>query len=496
MSGIDLPGGPERAPGVAAARRDDSAEERLREELGPQILLRLSAVIRTARTHDVTNQAFQRQLQDMLAVVQALLKDEDECALVAVADYFYLDGHRIKASATLLPVYHGLLGEFERRGIGGVRFLQGVHASELERFFQLFMGAEDPAIAEQLSAALLEARVEHILTVPASELDADDLARDLVEHKERTERGRAKRVFWRAVLGTKNIVLRARQTGRLDLRQAKRLVQPVVDNIMKHEYSLIGLTAVRDHDEYTYAHCVNVSVLSVGMGQALGLSRQVLADLGVAGLLHDVGKLAVPGDVLRKPARLTPEEWEMMQRHPLEGVKMTMRMPGLTALTLDTIRVCLEHHMNFDRTGYPEVAHEWGQATLSRIVAVGDCFDAITAHRSYHRRPRSAFEALQYLLGPTRVSFDPAVLWALVRTVGLYPAGSVLLTDTGHIALALSPNPEDSRRPFCRVLVDPDGSKPPPEREEEWSPMPADVRVVRVLRPEECDLPIAEELAA
>ena len=474
--------------------RDDPAERRI-EQLGPQFLLRFSAVLRTARTHDVTNQAFQRQLHELLAVVAALLKDEDECALVAVADYFYLDGHRIKASATLLPVYHGLLGEFERRAVGGVRFMQGVHAAELERFFQLFMSAEDPAVAELLPTALTEAQVEHVLTVPASELDADDLARELTEPKEKTERGRAKRVFWRAVLGTKNIVLRARQTGRPDLRQAKRLVQPVVDNIMKHEYSLIGLTAVKDHDEYTYAHCVNVSVLAVGMGQALGLDHQVLADLGVAGLLHDVGKLAVPGDVLRKPARLSEDEWRMMQRHPLEGVKMTMRMPGLSLLTLDTMRVCLEHHMNYDCTGYPEISHEWGQATLSRIVAVGDCFDAITAHRTYHKRPRSAFEALQYLLGPTRVSFDPAVLWALVRTVGLFPAGSVLHTDSGHLVMALSPNPDDARRPFCRILVEPDGSPPDPDASE-WSPMPSDVNVLRVLKPEEFETSISEQLAA
>ena len=487
---------PHEAGSAVAAGRGDEAGDRQGEVLGPQILLRFSAVLRTARTHDVSNQAFQRQLHDFLAVIATLLKEEDECALVAVADYFYLDGHRVKASATLLPVYHALLGEFERRGVGGVRFLQGLHPAELERFFQLFMGAEDPALAELLPNALAEAQVEHIMIVPASELDADDLARELIEPKEKTERGRAKRVFWRAVLGTKNIVLRARQTGRPDLRQAKRLVQPVVDNIMKHEYSLIGLTAVKDHDEYTYAHCVNVSVLAVGMGQALGLPRQVLADLGVAGLLHDIGKLAVPGDVLRKPARLSEEEWHLMQRHPLEGVKMTMRMPGLSLLTLDTMRVCLEHHMNFDRTGYPEVAHEWGQATLSRIVAVGDCFDAITAHRSYHSRPRSAFEALQYMLGPTRVSFDPAVLWALVRTVGLFPAGSVLHTDTGHLALSLSPNPEDSRRPFCRLLVEPDGGKPDDTSADLWSPMPADVNVVRVLKPEEYDASITEQLAA
>ena len=90
---------------------------------------------------------------------------------------------------------------------------------------------------------------------------------------------------------------------------------------------------------------------------------------------------------------------------------MMCRMPGVTALTLDTMRVCLEHHMNFDRTGYPEVDVEWGQATLSRIVAVADVFDAMTAHRAYARRAFSAFEGLQHLLGPTRVSFDPAVLF-------------------------------------------------------------------------------------
>src|SRR5437870_13595582 len=121
------------------------------------------------------------------------------------------------------------------------------------------------------------------------------------------------------MVGTKKIVLRARQSGRPDLRHAKRVVQPIVDSVLKSEYSLVGLTALRDHDEYTYAHCVNVSVMSIGMGQALGLPRQVLADLGVAALLHDIGKIAVPGDVLRKPAKLTQPEWEMVRRHPLEG---------------------------------------------------------------------------------------------------------------------------------------------------------------------------------
>ena len=297
--------------------------------------------------------------------------------------------------------------------------------------------------------------------VPSSGLDAEDFERELDETPTpQCERVRARKVFWRAVLGTRKVLLRTRQNGRPDLRQAKRLVQPIVDNIMKHEYSIVGLTALKEHDEYTYAHCVNVAVLSITMGQELKLSRQALADLGVAGLLHDLGKMAVPGEVLRKSGALSSDEWVLMKRHPIEGALMISRMPGLSNVMLDSMRACLEHHMNFNLTGYPEVKMEWGQATLSRIVALADCFDAITAHRAYNR-PRTPFEGLQILLGPNRVNFDPAVLWALVRSVGLYPAGTVLQTASGHVVLCTSPNPRDVTRPHCRVLVRPDGSAPP-----------------------------------
>jgi HD-GYP domain-containing protein (c-di-GMP phosphodiesterase class II) len=307
MSALDPRHAGESAPHASehAARSD---EDVILESLAPSLVMRLSALIRTARTHDVANQAFQRQLQDFAAVLTQMLENEDEVVLVAVAEYLYLNGHRIKANSALLPVVHGLIAEFERRGLGGLRFLQGVDPAELERFFQLFLAAEDAGISEHLGNALEEARIEHVTPVPASELDADDLTRDLGAQEQGTERGRAKRVFWRAVLGTRKVLLRARQNGRPDLRQAKRLVQPVVDNFMRHEFSLVGMTAIKDHDEYTYAHCVNVSILSVGIGQALGLPRQVLADLGVAGLLHDIGKVAVPGDVLQ-PAALTRDEW-------------------------------------------------------------------------------------------------------------------------------------------------------------------------------------------
>jgi HD-GYP domain-containing protein (c-di-GMP phosphodiesterase class II) len=482
-------------PSLPGAPEDESSAA----QHGASLLVRISALLRTGRTYDTANQAFQKQLADCISVFQRILDQDDEVALVAVADYFYLNSVRVKAQASLLTVYHGLMQEFERRSLGGIRVLHGVTPGEFERFFQLFLAADDPAISERLVEAVTEASIEHIVPVPALELEDDEMTRSLEDKQDKSpnaERGRAKRVFWRAVLGTKKIVVKTMQTGRPDLRHAKRLVQPIVDGIMNHEYSIVGLTALKDHDEYTYAHCVNVSILSVSMGQALGLPRQALADLGVAGLMHDLGKIAVPGDVLRKPAALSAEEWVMMRRHPIEGVKSMIRMPGLSALMVDTMRVCLEHHMNFDRTGYPDVQTEWGQSTMSRIVAVADCFDAMTAHRVYAKRPRTAFEGLQYLFGPARVSFDPAVLWALARTTGLYPPGSVLLTQSGFVVIAVSPNPNDLVRPHCRVIVRPDGSAPPDDAPEFWDPMPATEQVTRVLRPEEHSHKTNELLAA
>jgi HD-GYP domain-containing protein (c-di-GMP phosphodiesterase class II) len=216
----------------------------------------------------------------------------------------------------------------------------------------------------------------------------------------------------------------------------------------------------------------------------------------VAALLHDLGKLNVPGEVLRKPAALTAEEWVVMRRHPLEGLKGMLRLPGLSQLTMDAMRAAFEHHMNLDGTGYPEVGIPWTQSPASRIVAVADCFDAITAHRAYHKRPRSTYEGLALLLGPARVQFDPAALWALLRTIGLYPPGTLLLLDSGEVVLSLTPNPADVRRPTVRVVLRAGGSPAPHDPPEDWSPLPAERRVERVLPPQEVAADAQEYLAA
>jgi HD-GYP domain-containing protein (c-di-GMP phosphodiesterase class II) len=481
-----------KEPGPATPKRGDGLAA-----VGPQFILRLSALIRIGRIHDVSNEAFKRQLDGFMEVLAQALKEETEIAVVVLADYLYLNGNRIKADSSILSVYHVLMAEFERRSLGGIRFHQGVTQDEIVRFFRLFMAAEDGAGAETLFEALSKAKLTSIQPVAAWEVESDGVTHRLDERtRPSTEHGAGRQVFWRSVSGTRTFLLNASQTGRPDLRHAKRLVQPIVDSIMKHEYSIVGMTALKNHDEYTYAHCVNVSILSVSMGNVLGFPRQTLADLGVAALMHDIGKIMVPADVLQSHAKLSDEQWRLMRRHPIEGMKMILRMPGLSMLAVDSMRTCLEHHMNVNFTGYPKAEKGWELNIMSRIVAMADVFDAMTAHRAYQKRPFTPFETLRHLAGANRAQFDPTVLWALLKSVGLYPPGSILATDSGHIVLAMIANPLDPRRPSCRVLVEPDGTRLPMDRPVNWEPMGRERRVIRVMRPEDVGIDPAEYLNA
>ena len=468
-----------------------TTEERDR---GGALIARFNGALRGARMYGAQSPTLQQLVSELVDLIQSLI--EDELSMVVMGDYFYVNDMRLKPQPTQITLFRALMTEFEDRGLGGVRIQNGVSVHELSTFLQMMSKLRDPEHGEKFPEEVAQAGIAHIVPIRSRDLQAESPETD--EPMERTpngERRRAQKTFWRAVNGTRNLVLGAAKSGRPALRQARRLVQPMVDSLMKNEYSILGLTAIKDHDEYTYAHCVNVSVLSIGMGQALGLPRTALANLGVAGLLHDIGKIEVPVGVLQKPGKLSPEEWQVVRRHPLEGLKMVSRMPGLTTLTVEAMRVCFEHHMTIDRGGYPQFPGPHEPATSSRIVAVADFFDAITAHRSYRRRPLTSFEALSMLLGSEREHFDPAVLWALVKSVGLYPAGTVMMTNSNHVVLSVSPNTEDRRRPHCRVLVHPDGSTPPEDQPEMWDPMPATESVARVLQPEEHAVP-AGSLAA
>jgi HD-GYP domain-containing protein (c-di-GMP phosphodiesterase class II) len=244
------------------------------------------------------------------------------------------------------------------------------------------------------------------------------------------------------------------------------------------------------------AHARRISRYAGAIARELRLPALACQHIERAALLHDIGKLTVPADVLGKPGKLSPEEWSRMVRHPIEGMKMVSRMPGLSPLTVDMMNVTLQHHRMCDGKGYPRASGPLRIATTSRIVAASDCFDAMTAHRQYRQRPFTGYEALQLMMSADRGRFDSAVLWALVKTVGLYPAGTLMRTTDGFLVLSLHPNPKDSRRPVCRVLSRSDGTTPPETDPEIWDPMPSEIAVASVVSPDEFEGEVDQLLAA
>jgi len=463
-------------------------------DFGLEMITRLQALLRAARLYDSKNRSFRQHLEEMQATLARA--GDEEVALVAMGDTLYVDGVRLRARPAQLGLFRAMREEFESCGIGALRLMPGIEPDEWITFLRLHAKARNAGSGEALPEELTEAGVQRIVVVRARDIRTVVPEATEATDEETGERARARQHFWSAARGAKSVLQRASQTGRPAIRQVRRLVHPIVDSILKDECSIVGLTAIKEHDEYTFVHCVNVSVLAVAIGASLGLPRTTLANLGVAALLHDLGKLAVAPEVLNKPQGLDVQEWEQVERHPLEGVKMLARMSGFSSLMLDTMRVSFEHHMNVDGTGYPKPLDGARMGVLSRIVAVADVFDALTAHRAYRHRPFTGYEAMAILLGPERGHSDQAVLWGLVQSIGLYPAGTVMRTRSGHVVLSVSPNPRDTRRPFCRVISRPGDTRADSGATDRWDPMPEDEVVERVLYPEEHGLPVDLLLAA
>jgi len=457
--------------------------------LGPELVTRLHGLLQSVRLYNESNNVVQTQLRQFMESLATF--GEDEITMLSTGEHFYLNGIRLKPRPHHSRHFEGVLVELETRCLGGLRFLEGLSLRELGAFLRLFTAAADAPQSEKLPRAAMEAGIIHIVPVPAREVNLEEGIGETHDGKGLLdERVRARETYWNAVNGSRVILESVARTRKPSIGKAKRLVQPLIDTIMKNEYSILGLAALKNHDEYTYAHCVNVSMLSIAIGHRLELPRSVLAGLGVAGLLHDLGKLSVSPGILQKPGKLSFEEWSEIEMHPLEGVRLMCNYTGFERGTVDIMRVILMHHLTYDGMGYPKITPPRRQSTLARVVAAADCYDAMTGHRSYQNRPLTGVETLGSLLTTEASRFDPVVRRALIQCVGLYPAGTIMLTADRHMVLSVVPNVSDAQRPFCRVLAEPDGRTMALDETVIWDPMPASQSVVRVLTPEDVDIDV------
>jgi HD-GYP domain-containing protein (c-di-GMP phosphodiesterase class II) len=251
-----------------------------------------------------------------------------------------------------------------------------------------------------------------------------------------------------------------RDGGSVSFKQAKRAIQNIVDLMMRDQSTLLGLTNLRCHDQYTHNHSVNVALLSMALANRAGYPKVHLADLGLAALFHDVGKCAISLDVLNKPGEFTKEEWDLMRTHPTEGVLTLIRLRGLGNVPARMAAASFEHHMNYDFSGYPKLAIPWTQSLTSRIVTIADCYDAMTSSRVYRREPMSPANVLKIMFAKSGQSFDPILMKLFVNCVGFIPIGSLVMLETDELAVVLKPAEDkaNAERPLVKVIADPQGA--------------------------------------
>lgn len=244
------------------------------------------------------------------------------------------------------------------------------------------------------------------------------------------------------------LVSSAHTKSHVDPRAANEVINELVGEIIKAPNAVLNLLAIKHTDDYTFSHNINVATLAMVLGQALGLSRDQLHDLGAGALLHDLGLLRVPGRILHKEGKLTPEEFLEITRHPRLGVDLIGPSRDLSAPAREVI---LQHHERFQGKGYPHGRAGDRIPLLARICAIADAFDAMTSDRPF-RPALTPYQAMRAMLAQTGTHFDPEILRVFLGKMSLYPPGTQVILQDGSPAVVVRGNAGLLIRPVVRLL--------------------------------------------
>jgi len=331
-------------------------------------------------------------------------------------------------------LYPDLMAYMTEKNIDAVIFEKGVTEKELTNVVDILSGAA-ALKGQELQKELHSKGVTHITlkSIPVGK-------KNILE------------IYNGAVETVKNVMSEVRMGKIPKSGPVKDIVSKLAETVFSDPNAILGLTMIKNYDNYLFNHSVNVSVLALSLGHALGLEKEELEAVGIGGLLHDIGKTGVAENIIRKPGGLSSEEWEKIKEHPQLGSNITKRMDGLHEIVG---HVVYEHHIRYDHSGYPQTTEKLHP--LSQIITISDAYDALTTVRVY-QQPHNPVEAIKVMMNFSGRHFSPEILKAFVNMLGLYPVGTMVRLSTNAIGVVIRLNPENGERPVVKLIYGPDGA--------------------------------------
>ncbi len=412
-----------------------------------------SGAVKGIAFYPAAHPAIRQPLTDLYAILTTALSQDDHVSWGLIDGIMFFGDHLFIAPSAAIS---DLTNRMIEKEISRIIVTSPLGFDELEVFVKLF--SSKSARFEVLSRHMAETGITSFKLVRHGD-ESFDQGHDALEGD--SDGGN---------IETYNRSLAAIRTICHDIERGRipnsapmiRVVDQMVGITMQEPWALLGLTMIRDYDNYTFNHCVNVGVLSMALGATLGLDAMSVRDVGIAGQLHDIGKTMISKKILNKPGKLSSAEFAEMKRHPELGATIIREMDGLAP---HISSVVLGHHLHYNRGGYPEWARKLPFNEMIDIVAIADTYDAITTLRSYQYpvNPKKALDEMQKL---TDTILDGEVFARFVEMMGNYPVGTLVRLDTNEIAMVRRPNPLNENAPLVRVLIDGDGIRLHPPRKQ------------------------------
>ena len=409
------------------------------------IIKELGIILKQVQFHNSNNATVMDSIEDFLNRINPIIETEGIQRIDLIGDIFYLNNTLVKYSMETSGITDYLISELKERDLGTVSFIEKLSADDMKVFIETFKNSTDFKSIRTSLNTIHGIDVERLKHIKNGDDDTDK-GKSIIK------------TYFNAVSFTKDIMSKMRAGEKVSTKNAKRAVSSLVDIILEEEHFLMGLTTIKDFDEYTFYHCVNVSVLSMTMGQRIGLNRKELLELGFAALFHDIGKTLIPKEILNKPGAFTEFEWDVMKKHPYLGTISILKMKKPEKALIRNAIVALEHHMNYDLSGFPELRDSREIDLYSNIVTITDRYDAMTASRVYSKTPFSPSMAL-HIMKENSDHYDPHLLRLFINMVGVFPVGSLVYLDSGEMGLVYKNDPPLHDRPKVVIIVNASGEK-------------------------------------